>query len=392
MIGKLTKAKVKAAQKPGRYADGNTLYLYVTPTGSKSWVQRLTVNGRRCDIGLGPWPVVTLAEARDVALDNRRLVRDGGDPLADKRKAKVPTFGDATVATFEANKVKWRSAKVTATWMQQMERHVLPTLGDMRVDHVDRGDVLAILTPMWTVKPEIARKLRQRMRAVLAWAEAHGHVTRNVAGEAIDGALPTMPSVKQHFRALPHPDVAAALVTISDSKASMAAKACLRFVVLTAVRSGEARLATWDEIDLDARVWRIPAERMKAGAEHLVPLTDEAADLLREVAPLRDDSGLVFPSPRRRGASLSDMTLTKVLRDTGLAERCVVHGFRSSFRDWCADTGKPREIAEAALAHTVGGVEGAYFRSDLFERRRALMDQWATYLTGAEAKVVQFRG
>ena len=392
MIGKLTKAKVKAAQKPGRYADGNTLYLYVTPTGSKSWVQRLTVNGRRCDIGLGPWPVVTLAEARDVALDNRRLVRDGGDPLVGKRKASIPTFRDATVATFEANKARWRSAKVTATWMQQMERHVLPALGDMRVDHVDRGDVLAILTPMWTVKPEIARKLRQRMRAVLAWAEAHGHVDRNVAGEAIDGALPTMPSVKQHFRALPHPDVADALETIADSKASMAAKACLRFVVLTAVRSGEARLATWDEIDLDARIWRIPAERMKAGAEHRVPLTDEAADLLREVAPLRDDSGLVFPSPRRRGASLSDMTLTKVLRDTGLGERCVVHGFRSSFRDWCADTGKPREIAEAALAHTVQGVEGAYFRSDLFERRRDLMNSWSRYITGTGGTVVKLHG
>ena len=392
MIDKLTKAKVKAAQKPGRYADGNTLYLYVTPTGSKSWVQRLTVNGRRCDIGLGPWPVVTLAEARDVALDNRRLVRDGGDPLADKRKAKVPTFRDATVATHEANKARWRSAKVTATWMQQMERHVLPALGDMRVDHVDRGDVLAILTPMWTVKPEIARKLRQRMRAVLAWAEAHGHVDRNVAGEAIDGALPTMPSVKQHFRALPHPDVADALETIADSKASLAAKACLRFVVLTAVRSGEARLATWDEIDLVARVWRIPAERMKAGAEHRVPLTDEAADLLREVAPLRDDSGLVFPSPRKRGAPLSDMTLTKVLRDTGLADRAVVHGFRSSFRDWCADTGKPREIAEAALAHTVQGVEGAYFRSDLFERRRDLMDSWSRYVTGTSGTVVKLHG
>ena len=173
----------------------------------------------------------------------------------------------------------------------------------------------------------------------------------------------------------------------------MAAKACLRFVVLTACsQSGEARLATWDEIDLDARVWRIPAERMKAGAEHRVPLTDEAVAVLHEVAPLRDDSGLVFPSPRRRGASLSDMTLTKVLRDTGLAARCVVHGFRSSFRDWCADTGKPREIAEAALAHTVQGVEGAYFRSDLFDRRRDLMDSWSRYVTGTSGKVVKLHG
>ena len=392
MIGKLTKAKVKAARKPGRYADGNTLYLYVTPTRSKSWVQRLTVNGRRCDIGLGPWPVVTLAEARDVALDNRRLVRDGGDPLADKRKASIPTFRDATVATFEANKVQVEvrqgdgdmdaangEARSADAW-----RHARRPRGPGR----RAGDPDSYLDRQAGDRPEAPPAYAGRA----AWAEAHGHVTRNVAGEAIDGALPTMPSVKQHFRALPHPDVADALETIADSKASMAAKACLRFVVLTAVRSGEARLATWDEIDLDARIWRIPAERMKAGAEHRVPLTDEAADLLREVAPLRDDSVLVFPSPRRRGASLSDMTLTKVLRDTGLAARCVVHGFRSSFRDWCADTGKPREIAEAALAHTVQGVEGAYFRSDLFDRRRDLMDSWSRYVTGTSGKVVKLHG
>ena len=172
----------------------------------------------------------------------------------------------------------------------------------------------------------------------------------------------------------------------------MAAKLCLRLVVLTACRSGEARLATWEEIDLEAGLWRIPAERMKAGAEHRVPLSDATVELLNEAARLRDDSGLVFPSPRKRNAPLSDMTLTKVLRDTGLAERCVVHGFRSSFRDWCADTGKPREIAEAALAHTVRGVEGAYFRSDLFDRRRHLMDQWASFLTGGDAKVVKLHG
>ena len=173
----------------------------------------------------------------------------------------------------------------------------------------------------------------------------------------------------------------------------MAAKACLRFVVLTACRSGEARLATWDEVDVETGMWRVPASRMKSGAEHRVALSDAALAVLETVRPLRDRSGLVFPSPTRPGRTLSDMTLTKVLRDTGLAGRATVHGFRSSFRDWCADTGKPREIAEAALAHTVGGVEGAYFRSDLFERRRRLMDQWAQYVTGGRgAKVVRFVG
>ena len=197
-----------------------------------------------------------------------------------------------------------------------------------------------------------------------------------------------MPKLKAHFRALPYREVAGALDTVEASGASMAAKLCLRFVVLTASRSGEARAATWAEIDMDAREWRIPAERMKGGVEHRVPLSDAAVAVLEQARMLDDESGVVFPSPMKLGRPLSDMTLTKVLRDTGLAERCTVHGFRSSFRDWCAETGKPREIAEAALAHTVGGVEGAYFRSDLYQRRRRLMDSWAGYLAAIPGKVV----
>ena len=168
-------------------------------------------------------------------------------------------------------------------------------------------------------------------------------------------------------------------------------KLCLRFLILTAARSGEVRGATWAEIDLEAREWRVPGERMKGGREHRVPPSDAARDVLARARGLEDGSGLAFPSPTRTGRPLSNMTLTKILRDQGLADRATVHGFRSAFRDWCAETGKPREIAEAALAHRVGGVEGAYFRSDLYARRRVLMDQWAAFLTGAEAKVVTFR-
>ena len=224
--------------------------------------------------------------------------------------------------------------------------------------------------------------------AVLRWCQALGYIESNPAGEGIDGALPSMPKLKAHHRALPYHEVRAALDTVEATGASMAAKLCLRFVVLTAARSGEARGASWGEIDMDARTWTIPGERMKAGAGHRVPLSDAVVDVLEHARMLDNESGLIFPSPMKRGRPLSDMTLTKVLRDTGLAERCTVHGFRSSFRDWCAETGKPREVAEAALAHTVGGVEGAYFRSDLFQRRRVLMDQWAAYLTGESAKVV----
>ena len=388
-MGKLTVAKMRALSKPGMYGDGGTLYLCVAPGGSRSWIQRLSIHGRRRDIGLGGWPLTTLTEAREKAFENRRLARRGGDPLADKRKARVPTFQQAAEQTFEANRPRWRNAKVATTWLQQLERHAFPVIGEMPVDRIGRKDVLRVLTPIWTSKPEIARKLRRRIRAILRWAEAHGFVESNPAGDAIDGALPTMPAVRQHFRALPYGEVAAALETVESTRAVPASKLCLRFLILTAARSGEARGATWNEIYESEREWRIPGERMKAGQAHRIPLGEPAMTVLEQARPLRDDSGLVFPSPVKRGRPLSDMSLTKILRTTGLAERTVVHGFRSSFRDWCAETGKPRELAEAALAHTVGGVEGAYFRSDLFERRRVLMDQWAAYLSGDVADVVR---
>ena len=316
------------------------------------------------------------------------LARRGGDPLAAKRQAKVPTFRQAAQRTYKTLRPRWRNKKVAANWMQQLERHAFRKLAALPVDRIRREDVLTVLTPIWTSKPETARRVRRAIRATFKWCQAHGFVELNAAGEGIDGALPKMPAVKSHFRALPYREVASALDIISSSKASLTAKLAFRFLVLTAARTSEIRGARWDEIDLDSRVWRISGERMKNGAEHRVPLSSAALDVLDQARALDDGSGLVFPSPLRRGCKLSNMTLTKVLRDSGLAERATVHGFRSSFRDWCAETGKPREIAEAALAHTVGGVEGAYFRSDLFDRRRRLMDSWAVYLTGSDEKVV----
>ena len=389
-MGKLNLGKIKSLSLPGLYGDGGTLYLAVAPGGSKSWVQRITINGKRRDIGLGGWPVVTLAKARDKALDNRRVVRDGGDPLAEKRKAKAPTFRRAAGATFEATAPRLRSEKNAKLWIAQLERHAFKKIGDMPVDKIGCEDVLRVLTPIWTSKPEAARKVRQRIRATLAWAEAHGFVDRNVAGDAISGALPAMPAAKQNLRAMPYGEIAAALGTIDASSSS--AKLALRFTILTAARNGEVRGASWSEIDMDTAVWTIPGGRMKGGREHRVPLSDAALAVLEQARPLSGGEGLIFPSPTKPGHAMSDMTLTKILRTTGLAERATVHGFRSSFRDWCADTGKPREIAEAALAHSVGGVEDAYFRSDLFDRRRVLMQAWADFVAGTGADVVRLHG
>ena len=394
MRKKLTAIQAKSIKTPGFYRAGFTLYLRVVPGGSKSWIQRIIIHGKRHDIGLGGFPTVSLAEARELAFENRKLVRAGGDPLSLKRKAKMPTFRDAAMKTFEANRARWRSEKTVKNWEQGMNKHVLPIIGELRVDRIGREDVLRILTPLWTSKPEVARKQRNRIRAVLSWCQAHGFIEHNVAGEMIDGALPTMPAVKKHFRALPYRDVPAALETVETSGASLAAKLCFRFLVLTATRSGEARGATWSEIDFGTKEWRIPANRMKAGIEHRVPLSNAALAVLAQAQMLSDGSDLIFPSSLKPGEALSDATVGKVLRTTGLADKTTVHGFRSSFRDWAGEcTNTAHAVMELSLSHAVGSaVEQAYARSDLLAKRQRLMVQWAAFATSGGADVVQLYG
>lgn len=348
-------------------------------------MQRLTIDGHRRDIGLGGFPAVSLARAREKAFENRTAAADGRDPLADRHHPAIPTLRQAAEAVCEANRPRWRSSKHAANWMQMLERHVLRTLGDQRVDCITTRDVLGVLTPIWTSRPETARRIRQRLRAIFRWAMAHEYIDRNLAGEAIDGALPTMPTARKHFRALPYAEVATALETVEGSGASMPAKLCIRFLVLTAARSGEARGARWHEVDLGARVWVIPADRMKGNVEHRVPLSDAAVEVLAQARRISDGSDLIFPSPLKPGRQMSDMTLTKLLRDNDLAQRATVHGFRSSFRDWAAEqTDTPYAVMELALAHRVGSaVEQAYFRSDLMAKRRELMDRWANFVATA---------
>ena len=314
-MGKLTAAGIKALSRPGLHGDGGTLYLNVAPGGSKSWIQRITIDGRRRDIGLGGFPLVSLAEARQKAFENRKQAREGGDPLAEKRRAAVPTFREAAERTFEAHKPRWRNGQHTRNWMGSLEKHAFPTIGDIPVDRIGQEDVLAVLAPIWGSRPETGRKLRQRIRTVLRWSMANGLVEVNVAGELIDGALPAMPAVREHLRALPHTDVPEALRIVEASGASLAARLCFRFVVLVAARSGEARHAVWSEVDTEAREWRIPGSRMKGGREHRQPLSDAALAVLEQARPLRDESDLIFPSPARPGRPLSDMAMTKLLRD-----------------------------------------------------------------------------
>lgn len=381
-MARLTALKVRSIDKPGRYGDGNGLYLNVAKGGSKSWVQRITIDGVRRDMGLGGYPAVSLAQARAQAASNKSAVASGINPIVEKRRATTPTFREAAMQVHAINLPTWRNGKHAAQWISTLQTYAFPVIGDMKVDAIRKIDVLACLTPIWTAKPETARRVRQRMRAVFSWAMAHDYVEYNVAGEAINAALPAMPKVRAHHRALPYVDVPEVLEMIAATRASESAKLCFRFTVLTASRSGEARAATWDEIDADSALWTVPALRMKAGRAHRVPLSDAAIEVLEEADAISDESGLAFPSPRKRGRPLSDMTLTKLLRDNGISERTTMHGFRSSFRNWAQEqTGASHAAMELSLAHTVGSaVEQAYMRSDLLEQRRKLMQQWADYL------------
>ena len=380
---KLSATRVKALSEPGRYSDGDGLHLFISKTGGKSWVQRITIGGRRRDIGLGGYPTVSLSQARRRAAENRETVENGKDPVAEKHRPAIPTFRESALAVHEANRPRWLNESHATGWIQTLQRHAFPKIGNKPINTVTRSDLLSVLTPIWSTRPETARRVRQRMRTIFRWAMANELVESNPAGEAIDGALPSMPKVKAHLRALPYEEVGAALRTVDESQTSPASKLCLAFLVFTAARSGEARGATWDEIDKEGTTWTVPGSRMKAGEEHRVPLSDQVLGVLMLARELEDGSELCFPSPLHRGRMLSDMTLTKVLRTTGFAERATVHGFRTSFRTWSMEqTDAPWAVAEAALAHQLGGsVEQAYARSDLFVRRRALMQQWADYLT-----------
>ena len=382
----LTARFVETVNKPGRYGDGRGgfgLSLLVKPmssTGrlSKSWSQRIRVNGRETNIGIGSYPVTTLAEARAAALANKRAIAQGVDP----RTGGIPTFAAAVDKVLDMHRETWRdSGKSEAQWRSSLTAYAFPTIGDKLVSEITTADVLAIVTPIWSAKRETARRIRQRVGAVMKWAIAEGHRADNPAGEAIGSALPKNGNHRKHHRALPHREVAGALDTVRRSQAWPATKLALEFVVLTAARSGEVRGARWAEMDLEAATWTVPGERMKAGRDHRVPLSARAVAILSEARSLSDGAAgsLVFPA--QRGGALSDATLGKLMKDRGIA--AVPHGFRSSFRDWCGETGVAREVAEAALAHVLKDkAEAAYARSDLLDRRREVMADWSEYVSG----------
>ena len=390
-IEKLTDRQVRNYKTPGRYPDGATLYLVVWPSGSKSWVQRLTISGRRTDLGLGGYPAISLAQARRKAQENRSLARSGGNPIAEKREeamaAAMPTFEALTRQHIAENSHTWRNAKHRAQWFSTLETYAFPTIGAVKVNEITRKQVVDALLPIWHTKAETARRVRQRIRAVMDRAVALEFADYNPAGDAVNGALAKLPRVKAHHRALPYRELPAALQAVLESTATPSVKLAFELLALTTCRSGEVRDMTWQEVDWETETWTIPAERMKASRPHRVPLSSHALAVLRKARTLSGGDGIdiVFPGPRS-GRALSDATFSRRLQKLELD--FVPHGMRSTFRDWAAEqTDAPHAVMERALAHTVGNAtEEAYARSDLFDRRRGLMEKWGAFLEGDAGK------
>ena len=388
MANKLSATFVRRTSKPGRYSDGNGLLLVIRESGGRSWIQRITIRGKRRDVGLGAYPGVDLAQARKRAAANVAVARAGGDPTIDSARG-VPTFEAAAREVIKLHRPGWKSDKHAKQWAATLEAHVYPAFGSRPVSEITPADVLAALMPIWHVRHETARRVRQRVSTVMQWAVAQGHREYNPAGEVLTAVLPKPgPAARRvHRPALPYGEVSGAIAAVRECKrAYLATRLAFEFMVLTAARSGEVRLATWQEMDVEGSLWTVPAARIKAGREHRVPLSGRALAILADVEaiqPADASKNLVFAGPN--GGALSDSTLSKLLRDLGIA--AVPHGFRSSFRDWAAEcTSSPHRVMEAALAHVIPNkAEAAYARSDLFARRRELMQNWADYLaTGGD--------
>ena len=392
MASKLTARKVETA-KPGKYSDGGNLYLIVSATGSRKWVLRFTWRGLAKEMGLGSASTVPLADAREKAASARRKIAQGLNPIDErKRDGGIPTFGEVADDVREALSAGFRNDKHKAQWKSTLETYAAPLRGKP-VDTIATDDVLSVLKPIWVSKAETASRVRGRIEKVLDAAKAKGF--RNGENPArwrghLDHLLPRpLKLARGHHAAMPYEDVAAFITELRkrDATASLALELC----ILTAARSGEILGMQWTEIDFDKRIWTVPASRMKAGREHRVPLSLRAIAILRRLEKLKL-SEFIFPGQARK-KPLSNMAMEMVLRRMKI-EDATVHGFRSSFRDWAGNVSSfPREIVETALAHVIGDkAEQAYRRSDALEKRRKLMDAWASYCGGsATGSVVNIR-
>ena len=377
----LSAVQVRQIKAAGRYADGNGLYLIVDPSGARRWVLRTVVKGKRRDIGLGGVSLVSLSEAREKAWSYRKVAREGGDPVAEKLKTEVPipTFSAAAEQVFEEHKGSWRNDKHAAQWITTLRTYAFPVIGSRPVDQIEAPDILRVLGPIWLTKPETARRVRQRMATVLDWANVAGFRAGENPVHGVTKGLPKQAGKDDHHAALAYGDVPAFVAGLSQADVSEVVRLAFEFLILTASRTNEVLGMKWAEVDEAGRTWAVPAERMKAKRVHRVPLSSRCMEILDRAKQLGAKSAFIFPG-RSGDKPLSNMVFLMALRRINL--QATAHGFRSSFRDWAAEqTSFPREVCEMALAHVVENrVEAAYRRSDLFEKRRELMDSWARFV------------
>ncbi|MEG3146544.1 integrase arm-type DNA-binding domain-containing protein [Sphingomonas sp. RT2P30] len=380
-MGKLTALKVRSLIEPGRYSDGDGLFLELNGKGSGRWLLRIQSDGRRRDIGLGSLKAVSLADARDAAFLTRKKIAQGIDPVAERKEERrvIPTFRDAAKTVHEEHEQSWKNGKHQKQWIATLETYAFPILGNRLVSEIEGPLITTVLAPIWLTKPETARRVRQRIGSVLDWSYAKGLRTTEAPMRSLSKGLPRQPKKDGHFAAMPYVQVPDFISRLNERES--VGRLALEALILTATRSGELRGARWRELDLEAGTWTIPAERMKMGRTHVVPLAPEAVAVFTRAEKFKlSASDLVFPGQVVVTKPLSDMTLLKILRDMELA--VTVHGFRSAFRDWVADkTDYPGEVAEAALAHTISNkVEAAYRRTDFLDKRKLLMRDWAMFL------------
>ncbi len=388
----LTALTVSRTKAKGLYLDSGGLYLQVSASGQRSWIFRFRIGGRKTprDMGLGSLADVSLAEARAKAAAARKLLSDGIDPIEAKRetqtraaleKASAITFEDAAQAYIDAHSPSWRNPKHREQWPNTLRDYVYPVVGGLPVAAVTVSHIVMILEPIWTRKPETASRVRGRIEAILHWATARGYRTGENPARwrgHVENLLPRRSKVQRvkHHPALPYAGIGAFMAALREQEGFAAL--ALQFLILTAARTSETIGARWQEIDMNAATWTIPADRIKAGKEHRVPLSAPALAILHQMAEVREGD-LVFPGGRRL-KPLSSNALIALLKRMGCTG-ITAHGFRSTFRDWCSEqTNYPRDVAEMALAHAIGDkVEAAYRRGDLFDKRTRLMEDWASY-------------
>ncbi|MDA8687544.1 integrase arm-type DNA-binding domain-containing protein [bacterium] len=386
---KLTAKFIDNVTNAGKYYDQHGLFLHVRSSGAKKWLQRYTIKGRRREVGLGSAKVVSVSQARRNAYNNLILVSEGIDPIEDKKKDKsIPNFEAAARSVYDANLPTWRNAKHASQFITTLETYAFPVIGNMTIKDITSAHILQILSPIWVKKSETAKRVRQRLSTVFKWCIAKRWRLDDPADIAIVQALPRQSKKIMHRKSISYNEVANFIEIIKASSAGHSTKLGLEFLILTATRSGEVRKASWNEID--GSIWTIPAERMKAGVIHRIPLPARCIEILNLARQISKGSKYIFEGTQAN-KPLSENTFNKLIKELKLDVH--VHGFRTSFRTWTQEkTNYPREIAETALAHSLKDKsEAAYARSDLLEKRAEMMEAWAQFINSPTSDVVQIR-